>query len=105
MTRVVEDLATAPEPADVAALGRYGVSYVFAPAPADISLVGNLDSVSGVTTGSAIQPARAWNVEATPTGTDRVRDPDPLRQWLLALQGIAIVVVAVLAAPTRKVVR
>jgi hypothetical protein len=58
-----------------------------------------------VTTGSAIQPARAWNVEATPTGADLVRDPDPLRLLLLALQGIAIVVVAVLAAPTRKVVR
>ena len=105
LTRVVEDLATAPEPADVTALGRFGVSYVYAPAPADINLVGNLDSVSGVTTGSATRPARAWNVEATPTGTDLVRDGDPLRLWLLALQGIAIVVVAVLAAPTRKVVR
>jgi hypothetical protein len=34
-----------------------------------------------------------------------VRDGDPLRPWLLGLQGIAVVVVAVLAAPTRKVVR
>jgi hypothetical protein len=106
LTRVVENLATAPEPSDVAALGRFGVSYVYAPAPADISLVGNLDSVSGVTTGSATRPgARAWQVEASPTGTALVRDADPLRPWLLVLQGIAIVVVAVLAAPTRKVVR
>ena len=43
--------------------------------------------------------ARAWQVEAAPTGADLVRDPDPLRPWLLALQGLAIVVVAVLAAP------
>jgi hypothetical protein len=106
LTRVVENLASAPEPADVAALSRFGVSYVYAPAPADISLVGNLDSVSGVTTGSATERgARAWQVEATPTGTALVRDGDPLRPWLLGLQGIAVVVVAVLAAPTRKVVR
>ena len=53
--------------------------------------------------GSATSPgARAWQVEAAPTGDDLVRDPDPLRPWLLALQGLAIVVVAVLAAPTRK---
>jgi len=106
LTRVVENLATTPEPADVAALSRFGVSYVYAPAPADISLVGNLDSVAGVTTGSATRRgARAWQVERAPTGTALVREADPLRPWLLALQGIAVVVVAVLAAPTRKVVR
>ncbi len=33
LTRIVEDLATAPEPADVAALSRLGVAYVYAPRP------------------------------------------------------------------------
>ena len=103
LTGYVEDLVTAPEPADVAGLTGLGVAYVYAPAPADVALVGNLDSVSGVNPGSATDPgARAWQLEATPTGADLVRDPDPLRPWLLALQGLAIVVVAVLAAPTRK---
>ena len=103
LTRIVEDLATAPEPEDVAALSRLGVAYVYVPRPADIGLVGNLDSVSGVTTGSASRPGdRAWQLEAAPTGADRPSGADPLRPWLLALQGLAIVVVAVLAAPTRK---
>ncbi len=103
LTRLVEDLATAPEPADIEALSTMGVAYIYAPAPADIALVGNLDSVSGVTQGSALRPgARAWQLEATPTRSGLPEDPDPLRPWLLALQGLALVVVAVLAAPTRK---
>jgi hypothetical protein len=80
-----------------------GVAYVYAPAPADISLIGNLDSVSGVTPGSADQPgARAWRLEAEPTVSDLSRADDRLRPWLLAVQGLAIVVVVVLAAPSRR---
>jgi hypothetical protein len=106
LTRYVEDLATAPAPADIAGLSRLGVAYVYAPRPADVGLVGNLDSVSGVTTGSASRPGdRAWQIEAAPTGADRPSATDPLRPWLLGLQGLAIVVVAVLAAPTRRVRR
>ncbi|MEO5711828.1 MAG: glycosyltransferase [Nocardioidaceae bacterium] len=106
LTHFVEDLATAPEPSDVAGLTGLGVAYVYAPRPADIGLVGNLDSVSGLSTGSAGRPGdRAWQVEAAPTGADRPSGSDALRGWLLGLQGIAVVVVAVLAAPTRKVGR
>ena len=106
LTRVVEDLATAPEPEDVEALTGLGVAYVFAPRPADIRLAGNLDSVSGVSTGSAARPGdRAWQVEAAPTGADRPAGDAPLRGWLLGLQGVAILVAAVLAAPTRRVGR
>ena len=54
-------------------LDGLGVAYVYAPAPADVALVGNLDSVSGVNPGSATGPgARAWQLEATPTGADLV---------------------------------
>ena len=102
----MENLVTAPEPADISGLTGLGVAYVFAPRPADIGLVGNLDSVSGVSNGSAARPGdRAWQVEAAPTGADRPSGSDPLRPWLLGLQGLAILVVAVLAAPTRKVGR
>ena len=104
--RLVENLATAPEAADVSALAHRGVGFVYAPAPADVGLVGNLDSVSGVTTGSATVPgARAWQLQppASRAGLDEATDP--ARPWLLAVQGAALVLVAVLAAPTRKAPR
>ena len=53
LTRTVADLASAPTPDDVRRLSRAGVAFVYAPAPADPSLVGNLDSVSGLSRGSA----------------------------------------------------
>lgn len=103
LTRRVQDLATAPEPVDAAALSKFGVAYVYAPAPADISLVGNLDSLSGLTPASATQPgARAWQLEAGPTASALSTDRDASRPWLLALQGLAVVVVVVLAAPSRR---
>jgi hypothetical protein len=103
LTRYVTDLATAPEPGDVAGLSKHGVAFVYAPAPADITLVGNLDSVSGLSQASAIRPgARAWQLEAEPGDAELSRSADGLRPWLLVLQGLALVVVAVLAAPTRK---
>jgi hypothetical protein len=103
LTTYVENLATSPEPADVAGLSRLGVAYIYAPPPADVSLTGNLDSVSGVTPGSATRPgARAWQLEAAPSQADIHEQPDPMRPWLLAVQGLAIVVVVVLAAPTRR---
>ena len=103
LTRYVADLAAAPEPADVAGLSKLGVAFVYAPAPADVALVGNLDSVSGLSPASAIRPsARAWQLEAEPSDAELSRSSDGLRPWLLVLQGLALVVVAVLAAPTRK---
>jgi hypothetical protein len=99
----VQDLATAPEPSDAAALSQFGVAYVYAPPPADGSLVGNLDSLSGVTPASATQAgARAWQLDAPPTGGELSRDSDPSRPWLLAVQGLAVLVVVVLAAPSRR---
>jgi hypothetical protein len=103
LTRRVQDLATAPEPADVASLSRFGVAYVYAPAPADVSLVGNLDSLSGLSPASATQAgARAWQLEARPTASALSRDRDTSRPWLLAMQGLAVLVVVVLAAPSRR---
>jgi hypothetical protein len=101
-TGVVTNLVTAPQPADVAALGRTGVAYVYAPPPADVSLVGNLDSVSGVTSSSATRPgARAWQLDAGASDQDMDLATDPTRVWLLVAQGLVLLVVVVLAAPSR----
>ncbi len=102
---LVTRLVTAPEPEDVRALGRLGIGYVYAPPTADVALSGNLDSLSGVTTGSAVRPgSRAWQVDGDLTSAPETPRSD-LRPWLLALQGLSVVVVAVLAAPTRGVSR
>ncbi len=103
LTAYVQQLAGAPQPSDVAGLARLGVAYVYVPPPADVGLVGNLDSVSGVTAGSALTPgARAWQLEAAPSRADLTEPDEAARPWLLGLQGVALLVVGVLAAPTRK---
>ena len=105
LTDLVARLVSAPEPEDVQALGDFGIGFVYAPPPADIALSGNLDSLSGVTIGSAVRPgSRAWQVDADLTSTPPV-PTSASRPWLLAVQGVALLVVAVLAAPTRKVRR
>jgi hypothetical protein len=106
LTGLVTDLATSPEPADIERLARNGVAFVYAPAPVDVVLAGNLDSASGLSPASAVaRGARAWQLEADPSGADLAEPGDSRRQWLLALQLIALLVVAVLAAPTRRVHR
>jgi GT2 family glycosyltransferase len=104
LTALVADLATAPTADDVASLSTYGVEFVYLPPPADADLVGNLDSVSGLRTASALRPgSRAWQLEADPS-RDSLPEPDgSLRPLLLALQGLAVVAAIVLAAPSRRV--
>jgi hypothetical protein len=105
LTDLVGRLASAPEPEDVRTLGGFGAGYVYAPPRADIALSGNLDSLSGITTGSAVRPgSRAWQVDADLTSAPEV-PTSASRPWLLGVQGVALLVVAVLAAPTRKVSR
>lgn len=103
MTTLVGNLATAATPADVAALGDEGVQYVYAPPPADSRLVGNLDSVSGLSPFSAFRPgSAAWQLDSDPTGKALRQQPDSLRPWLLGAQAVAILAAVVLAAPSRK---
>ena len=105
LTDLVTRLVSAPQPEDVRALGDLGIGYVYAPPPADITLAGNLDSLSGVTIGSAVRPgSRAWQVDPDVTSAP----PTPLsasRPYLLVVQGLALLVVAVLSSPTRKPAR
>ncbi len=106
LTDLVARLATAPEASDIADLSGYGVEFVYLPAPADPQLVGNLDSASGLTPGSAVhRGARAWQVDARPTDRALPSPSDGVRRWLLLGQGLALLVAAVLAAPTRRVGR
>ena len=105
LTDLVERLVSAPEPEDVRTLGDLGAGFVYAPPRADIALSGNLDSLSGVTTASAVRPgSRAWQVDVDLTSVPAL-PTSASRPWLLAVQGVALLVVAVLAAPTRKVRR
>lgn len=102
LTGLVARLVSAPEPEDVAAMGRLGIGFVYVPPPADIRLAGNLDSLSGVTPGSAVLPgSRAWLVDGGTRTAPEVPTSE-LRPWLLALQGVTLLVVVVLAAPTRQ---
>jgi len=103
LTRTVTRLVTAPEPADVTELGKTGVAYLYAPPPTDVALVGNLDSVSGVTSSSATRPgARAWQVDAGASDQNMHLTTDQTRVWLLVAQGLVLLVVVVLAAPSRR---
>jgi hypothetical protein len=77
------------------------VEYVVLPAPADGTVASALDATAGLTQASAEnRSTRAWQVE-------RAVDPDAVdgpsswfRTGLLVLQVVAILVIAVLAAPT-----
>lgn len=105
LTELVTGLLTAPEPQDAQALADLGIRHVYAPAPVDEKLAGNLDALSGLTTASASSPAaRAWQVQAEGS------PPDPpagltaaLHPWLVGAQALALLVAAVAAAPTREV--
>ena len=106
LTDLVESLATAPQATDVERLGAHGVEFVYAAPPADPVLVGNLDSVSGLTSASAVRPgSRAWQLEAEPSDEALPAPEGSPRPVLLGVQGLALVLAAVLAAPSRRVRR
>ncbi len=106
LTDLVADLATAATADQVAELSGYGVEFLYLPPPTDPDLVGNLDSVSGLSSASAVRPgSRAWQLDADPSREALPAPESSLRPALLVLQGLAIVAVMVLAAPSRKVRR
>jgi GT2 family glycosyltransferase len=101
--KLVERLLSSAEPGDAAALGAYGVKYVYAPAPVAGVVSGGFDAAPGF--GGASGPARgsrAW-VVLEPTSLDSI---DHGRAWLrplwIALSLIALLTSAVLAAPERR---
>ncbi len=100
-TRDVRTLLSRPTSQVVDGLAARGIEYVVLPAPADGAVASALDATGGLVQASAEnRSTRAWQV-------DRDLDPravdGPGSWWrvlLLVLQGLAIVVVAVLCAPT-----
>ena len=99
-TRLVQGLAS-PTPQGVEALASRGIEYVVLPAPADGEVAAALDATAGLEQASAEdRSTRAWQVNEPLSA----RDLDGPRSWLriglLVLQGVAILVVLVLCAPS-----
>jgi hypothetical protein len=101
LTADVRTLVAGPEREAVRALAGHGVEYVVLPAPADGRVASVLDATGGLVQASAEdRSTRAWKVgaELDPEAVDGPRSW--LRVGLLVLQGVAILVVVVLCAPT-----
>jgi GT2 family glycosyltransferase len=101
LTRDVRSLVSGPAPGAAGDLAGHGVEYVVLPAPADGSVASALDATAGLTQASAEnRSTRAWQVERA-VDPDAVAGPDSwFRTVLLVVQLLAILVIAVLAAPT-----
>lgn len=103
LTEAVRTMVSRPTGQEVATLADLGVEYVVLPAPVDPDVAAGLDATAGLVQASAEDRAtRAWQV-------DRPLDPaavDGPRSWLrvllLVVQGIAVIVVLVLCAPSTE---
>jgi hypothetical protein len=100
-TELVRDLATRPTPDAVDELASRGIEYVVLPVPADGEVAAALDATGGLAQASAEdRRTRAWQVDR-PLSADHLDGPRSwLRIGLLVLQGLAILAVLVLCAPS-----
>jgi GT2 family glycosyltransferase len=101
LTADLRDLVAGPADGVARRLAQAGIEYVVLPAPADGRIAAVLDATSGLSQASAESRAtRAWQVGPA-VDPEAVAGP---RSWpriaLLAVQGLGLVVAAVLAAPT-----
>ena len=101
LTDAVRELASSPTPELVTDLADRGIEYVVLPAPADGDVAASLDATGGLLAASAEdRTTRAWQVDR-PLSPDAVAGPTSwLRVVLLVAQGLALVWVLVLCAPT-----
>ncbi|WP_341927986.1 glycosyltransferase family 2 protein [Nocardioides psychrotolerans] len=102
-TDLVQTLLSRPGPDVVDRLATQGIEYVVMPSPADGDVAALLDSTGGLVQASAEdRETRAWQVGRA-LDEQAVEGPtDWLHLGLVVLQGLAIVVVAVLCAPTTE---
>ena len=102
-TDLVQGLASRPTPEAVDELAARGIEYVVLPAPADGDVAAALDATTGLEQASAEnRSTRAWQVDR-PLSAEHLDGPRSwLRIALLVLQGIGILVVLVLCAPTTE---
>ncbi len=99
----VRELVARPTPAVVERMPGHGVDYVVMPAPVDTQVAATLDATSGMTQASAADRAtRAWQFDRTAPDNAIDGDGPWWHPWLLGLQGLAILVIAVLCGPTRR---
>jgi GT2 family glycosyltransferase len=98
---VVQDLTSQPRAEVVAKLADAGIKYVVLPAPADGDVAAGLDASAGLDQASAEdRSTRAWQVSRA-VDEQALAGPDSwLRVALLVVQGVALLVVLVLCAPT-----
>jgi GT2 family glycosyltransferase len=100
-TSLVQGLAARPTPDAVAELASRGIEYVVLPAPADGEVAAALDATAGLEQASAEdRSTRAWQVDRPLSASDLDGPRSWLRVGLLLLQGIAILAVLVLCAPS-----
>ncbi|HET8561093.1 MAG TPA: glycosyltransferase family 2 protein [Marmoricola sp.] len=87
-------------------LAAYGVSYIYAPAPARPAVTAALDASDGLSGASAPRHhTRAWQLSARPDLT-AIKPVDDVGHWvLIGLQLLTIVVAVLLALPSRKEAR
>ncbi|MDN7120826.1 glycosyltransferase [Nocardioides sp. ChNu-153] len=99
----VRTLVSEPTPEAVEALRAAGVAYVVQAAPGDPAIRATLDSVAGLQPASGAEGgARAWElVDPPPDDAVEPAGTDLLRGLLLVLQVVAVLVVLVMAGPSR----
>jgi hypothetical protein len=99
----VRALVSAPTSEVVKALGDAGIEYVVLPSPADGGVAAGLDATAGLDQASAEdRSTRAWRVDRPLAASDVESRTTVVRTVLLIVQGLAILVVLVLAAPTLR---
>jgi GT2 family glycosyltransferase len=100
-TALVRGLVSRPTPDAVDSLAARGIEYVVLPAPADGEVAAALDATGGLVPASAEdRSTRAWQVDRPLSAEDLDGPRSWLRIGLLVLQGLAILVVLVLCAPS-----
>ncbi len=101
LAAAVSALVSGPDAEAVESLADEGIQYVVQPSPADGSVASVIDATAGLSQASAEdRTTRAWEVgpEQNPDAVDGPRSW--LRIGLLVVQVLAILVIAVLCAPT-----
>jgi GT2 family glycosyltransferase len=100
-TTLVQSLTARPTPDAVDALARQGIEYVVLPAPADGDVAASLDATAGLVQASAEdRTTRAWQVDRPLSAEDLEGPRSWLRVALLVVQGIAVLALLVLCAPS-----
>jgi GT2 family glycosyltransferase len=103
VTAVVSRLLSANPGHAAAALARYGISYVYEPAPAQATVAAALDAAPGLAGASAPpRDSRAWQLGAKPSLRAVQSHAGPWHWPLVGVQLLILFAAVVLAAPGRK---